>query len=240
MTVVGHVKVRSPANSQILKVRASGLQHFGFSRPAIVAAKLYDPLYVDFDECWPDPFHNCDAAFSLESEAYREFLRPVYGRLVPYFYGSYTIDLPIVGMTGRTRPVRAILYEYISGTVLLDAVVENIYSQPQRKEIMRAVINAEARLREIDVQINRDIHPRNVIVESVDEGHRAKLRVIDFGAALCGTLREDEPHWTEGPETKAQIIKRWRDFEDGHASNLRYDFYDLVDWAWDGWLCNEY
>ncbi|KAJ4385428.1 hypothetical protein N0V93_009856 [Gnomoniopsis smithogilvyi] len=226
---------------------------------ATIAAKLYDPLYVDFDDYCPDPFHNCDAAFALETEAYRDYLQPLYGTHVPHFYGSYTINVPIPDDTRQqhsgvstdelekcahsTRPVRAILYEYIPGVVLSQAMEGQVYSQSQRKEIMRALVTAESRARQLDVLVERDFHPRNVIVTSAEEGQPADIRLIDFGAAQCGQRREYEAHVpTTEPEPLSRIVERWRDYDDEwkDPSNLRYPFLDLVDWEWDEWLRLEY
>lgn len=283
LRIIDHISVGDGRNSQVVKVEARGLREkaddghtpeFNNSMSSTpmsrhitnVAAKLYDPLYWDFDDCIPDPFHNCDAAFSLETEAYRRYLRPLYGTLVPRFFGSYTIDVPILGDATlgrpsgspdheemnqktlgavaqyRTRPVRAILYEYVPGVVLVHAMENELYSQSQRKEIMRALVTAESRLRELDVLLRRDFHPRNVVVKSVEDGQPADIRIIDFGAALCGERREEEGHIpTTKPEPVEQILERWLDNDDsGRVSDVRYDFYDLVDWNWDEWLRKDY
>lgn len=279
--VLDHIRAGDEKNSQILKVEAfmlgegsisdSPLRHTdgvssllttptAFPRSAAtVAAKLYDPLYVDLNDFRPDPFHNCDAAFALETEAYRDYLRPLYGICVPSFYGSYTINVPIPEDTRewhsglpadhieksahRTRPVRAMLYEYIPGVALNQAMEDQMYNQSQRKEIMRALVTAESKIRQLDVLIDRDIHPRNVIVVSAEEGHPADIRVIDFGAAQCGERCEDEAHApTTKPEPISRIIERWRDGDDEwkDPSDLRYPFLDLVDWEWNEWLRHEY
>ncbi|KAJ4409226.1 hypothetical protein N0V82_009499 [Gnomoniopsis sp. IMI 355080] len=282
--VLEHIRVTDRRNSQVVKVQASVVGSSGMSssdskyrrthgghssmamaptclpRPtAVVTAKLYDPLYVDFDDCHPDPFNNCDAAFALETEAYRDYLRPLYGVCVPHFYGSYTIDIPIPDDTRqcqsslspdqlkksscRTRPVRAILYEYIPGIALDKAMEDNLYSQSQRKEIMRALVTAESKMRQLDVLLDEDFYPRNVLVTSAEEGQPADIRLIDFGAAECGSRQKWEAHVpTTEPEPLSQIQKRWFDInvEWKDPSNLRHPFLDLVDWEWDEWLRHEY
>lgn len=276
LRILEHIRVSDLKNSQILKVEASMVgdapspdssHRYSNGAPVtppqsgtIVAAKLYDPLYVDLDDCWPDPFHNCDAALSLETEAYRNYLRPLYGTYVPHFYGSYTINVPVPhdtqfwlsnfekdqmeGPRTRTRPVRAILYEYIPGISLDSAMEDQIFNQLQRKEIMRALITADSKMRQLDVLIERDFMPRNVVVTSAEEGQPADIRLIDFGAAQCGIRRQREAHApTTDPEPISEIIERWRDYDDSKweaPSDLRYPFLDLVDWEWDKWLRHEY
>lgn len=280
--VLEHVRVGDQKNSQVLKVELTGSdvnvaadgssqrprgcahhnsaltptpQHFSLPG-AQVAAKLYDPLYVDFAECEPDPFHNCDAAFYLETQAYRDYLRPLYGVCVPHFLGAYTIDVPVTsaeqatGSLRRTRPVRAILYEYIPGVPLSNGMFEgewmSMYNQAQRKQIMRALVTAESKLRQLDVLVDQDFEPRNVIIKSVDEGRPADIRVIDFGAAQCGERRKTEAHKpTTEPEALSQIFERWRNRRDefGYVdpANIRSPFADLADdWDWDMWLRSEY
>lgn len=276
LRILEHIRVSDLKNSQVMKVEASivgdaptpDASHryskgapITLSQPRmIVAAKLYDPLYVDLDDCWPDPFHNCDAALALETEAYRDYLRPLYGTCVPHFYGSFTIDVPVPDdpqfwlssfetdqlqkPKPHTRPVRAILYEYIPGISLDPAMEDRIFNQSQRKEIMRALITAESKTRQLDVLIERDFMPRNVVVTSAEEGQPADIRLIDFGAAQCGMRRKLEAHApTTEPEPTSQMLERWRDPEDSKweaPSDLRYPFADLVDWEWDEWLRHEY
>lgn len=281
LEILEYIRVSDLKNSQVMKVKTSVVanpstsdsshRHFDeissflktpTSWPCpdmIVAAKIYDPLYVDYDDCCPDPFHNCDAALVLETEAYRDYLRPLYGTYVPHFYGSYTIDVPIpennrfwqssfgtdrLGKPDfRTRPVRAILYEYIPGISLSSAMEEQMFNQSQRKKIMRALVTAESKTRQLDVLIERDFMPRNVVVTSAEEGQAAEIRLIDFGAVECGTRHKHEGHVpTTELEPICQIIERWRDYDDKwkDPSNLRHPFLDLVDWEWNEWLRHEY
>lgn len=266
--VLEHISVGYFRNSQVVKVELeSSTSDISLLTPTSwytpqaatnVAAKLYDPLYADWTfESKPDPFYNCDAAYSLETQAYRDYLPPLYGDYVAHFLGSYTIDVPIPqnisgkpklmnGVAPRFRPVRAILYEYTPGVPLSEDMESWTvkYSQAQRKQIMRALITAESKLRQLDVRVDEDFEARNVVIKSVEEDRPADIRIIDFGAAQCGQRAIDEGHVpTLEPEPVAQIIERWRDIpvcSGMDPSNLRYPFADLVDWDWDTWLCNEY
>lgn len=276
LRIIDHVRVGDLKNSQVLKAMVCGRDVRGgapaapTSPPtsAIVAAKIYDPLYADFDDCQPDPFYNSDAAFALETEAYRDYLQPLTGKTVPHYFGSYSIDVPISedsprdapgpstgdhqspatatghGSRCRTRPVRAILYEYVPGIALREGMEDRLYNQTQRKEIMRALVTAESLLRQLDVLIEQDFAPRNVLVKSAEEGKPADIRIIDFGAAICGERRDEEGHApTTEPEPMSQIIERWRNLDDDQfdiPSNIRYEFEELVDWDWDDWLRKDY
>ncbi|PMB66366.1 hypothetical protein BM221_007353 [Beauveria bassiana] len=60
-----------------------------------------------------------------EARAYQR-LGPLQGIVVPRFYGSYTVDIPVPQSAlqhhhAQPRPVRLVLYEYINGTQLSSA-----------------------------------------------------------------------------------------------------------------------
>jgi hypothetical protein len=112
LRIIHQIRVQDLSNSQVVKVKpieweGKGYPLFLTARSSGVAAKLYDPMYYDFDENRPDPFANCDAAYAHETMAYSH-LRPLYGTVVPHFYGSYTIDIPLLDDSTQSRPVRAI------------------------------------------------------------------------------------------------------------------------------------
>lgn len=239
LRIVHQIKVQDLSNSQVVKVEPLELEGKGF--PSLlaagssgVAAKLYDPMYYDFDEDLPDPFANCDAAYAHETMAYNH-LRPLYETVIPHFYGSYTVDIPLPDDPAQSRPVRAILYEYIQGCTLEDMNPHD-YSQTQRQAIMAAVLDAHSKLWQLDVA-HVDLHPRNVIVVSINESKKADIRLIDFGEAVCGHRVKMGHVPTLEPESRTKIIERWLD-ED--LRDRMMNFRWLVDWPWNDWLLEEY
>ena len=235
------IRVEDLARSQIVRAQVlnrepdlalPGLP--AFTATAGVAVKLYDPLYYDFDDFNPNPFANCDAAFARETRTYLQ-LQPVYDYLTPRFYGSCSVDVPIPDKPSQMRPVRAILYDYVSGTSLASSEITD-YTMPQRKAIMSAIMDHHSILWQMDVEHN-DLHPRNVLVISAKEGEKADVRFIDFERAMCGTRAREGHIATTEPEPRTEIIKRWLD-ED--ANDYAVDFLWFIDWPWNEWLRNEY
>ncbi|OTA64524.1 hypothetical protein K449DRAFT_392600 [Hypoxylon sp. EC38] len=236
LKIIDHVRVKDQKNSQVVLARP--LSHRGgetlldkFILPNDIVTKFYDPLYYDFNEFHVDPFANCDAAFSHETLAYK-YLQPLWGTVVPRYYGSYSVTVPLFDDATETRDVRAIFYEYVHGICLQDIAVRD-YTQQQRQAIMRAIIRADSQMWQLDVN-NLDLHPRNIILVSANEGEEAVIRIIDFDHCQCGT-RVQSP--TLDPLPREEVLTRWldSDFDD----SMIY-FRWLVDWPWDDWLENEY
>lgn len=182
------------------------------------------------------PSRYSDAAFATETRAYLH-LQSVCGIVIPRFFGSYTIGVPVPeGSSSRLRPVRIMLYEYIPSIALADIDV-NDYSTSQRQAIMAAVLDAHSILNQMDV-IHPDIHPRNVIIVSANKGERAEIRLIDFADAWSGQRAERDGHIpTQELEPRADIVEHWRDKDS--RDSIR-DFAWLIDWPWNEWLENEY
>lgn len=91
-------------------------------RPFAAAAKIYDPLYYNFEESrghYPlDCVHKADRHFLVESWAYENLEKAGQtGSFAPEYYGSWKFTLPIV-LKGKPmmRPVRLILIEHLNGT----------------------------------------------------------------------------------------------------------------------------
>lgn len=201
-----------------------------------IVAKLYDPLYSDWEDGRPDPFQSSDDTFAAETKAYLQ-LKQVYGSLVPCFFGSYSVEVPVPGdNTIHTRPVRAILYEYINRSPL-DEIDANNYSTSQRKAIMTAVLNAYSILMQMGVA-PLDFHPRNIILVSAKEGETTEIRLIDFGMAWSGK-RMERGGYIPKPELEPRddIVEHW--YDKTMRDSMR-DFAWLVDWSWNEWLENEY
>lgn len=243
LEVKRQVRVRDLVSAQLMQVRI--LDRRGrkaqseLPDPAnstAIVAKLYDPLYSDWENGRLDPFQSSDHAFAAETKAYLH-LKQVYGSLVPRYFGSYSVEVPVPGdNTIHTRPVRAILYEYISGSPLDEIEADN-YSTSQRKAIMTAVINAYSILTQMDVA-PLDFHPRNIILVSANEGEKAEVRLIDFGMAWSGERMERDGYVPKPElEPRVDIVEHW--YDKTMRDSMR-DFAWLVDWPWNEWLVEEY
>ncbi|KAJ7768697.1 hypothetical protein DFH07DRAFT_1058335 [Mycena maculata] len=194
------------------------------SSPSGIAAKLYDPRYTvrhRVNKRWPDTFANCDADYAHETRAYKR-LRPLNGRVDPHFHGAFTVDVPLPDdrYSTRSRPVRAILYEYVPG-VDLASIDPAMYSPPQRQAIKAAFLDVDSKLWQLDVT------PKG--------GRGAEIRLIDFARADCGRRPTEEGGYepTLEPEPREQIVERWLD--DKYQICRIDEFVFLIDW-----LQNEY
>lgn len=242
------VRVKDPANGQLVMVEPTvvtpGVVHSSTTASLIdwissggqVVAKFFDPLYYDFDRNRFDPFASSDATYRHEVEAYHH-MQPLYGKVVPRFFGSYLVDIPLPSDYHiPTRPVQAILYEYIPGISLASQEAMDL-SQGQRKAVMAAVINIDNKLWQLDVNFS-DFHPRNMIVVSAKAGHKADVRYIDFGDAVVGyRAREGEAHMpTLEPRPFEEVFESWQE----ENFEIKIDFNYLIDWPWNDWLKNKY
>ena len=59
----------------------------------MVVAKIYDPLYIDNDELYVNPFVAADKDYTHEVAAYKAF-SDLQGLMIPKYYGSYSLDVP--------------------------------------------------------------------------------------------------------------------------------------------------
>ncbi|KAF1730416.1 hypothetical protein CRV24_009879 [Beauveria bassiana] len=208
---------------------------FSVTRDAVVAAKFYDPLYND--HILIDAWKSVDYSYRNEAQAYQR-LRPLQGVVVPRFYGSYTVDMPVPQAAlqhhhAQPRPVRLVLYEYINGTQLSSAE-GRLYSTKQRQAIMQKVLNSFSKMRQLGVY-HLDFHPGNIVVLSAEQGQEADIRCIDFGHSKLSDPSDLKP--TLDPESRESVTEYWRD-ED--LCDCMLDFSPLIDWPWNEWLENEY
>lgn len=248
LKVTQEIRVKDPGNAQLVLVEPTVVTPGGspsFTTTSLmdwtssggqVVAKFFDPLYYDFDEYKFDPFVSSDATYRHEVEAYHR-MQPLHGKVVPRFFGSYAVDIPLPNDYHiPTRPVQAVLYEYIPGILLASQEAMEL-SQSQRKAIMAAVINVYDKLWQLDVNFS-DLHPRNMIVVSAEVGHKADVRYIDFGDASVGfRARQGEAHTpTLEPRPFEEVYQWWQD----ENLDAIVDFKYLIDWPWNDWLKNEY
>lgn len=242
--IVGHVRIRDGCPSQISKVKIrqgpAGQREIEFLRKSTstgITAKLYDPLYMDLNDHM-DPFMHADFSFAQESLIYEQ-MKPLWGSVVPFFLGSFTVEVPIPDQNDKTRLVNMILYEYIPGITLVDIIPEvSKWKQNQRMEIMKQIILAENSLRQVGIE-QSDLMPRNIIVTPSNDqtGDRLRIRLIDFDYAFCTDDSESDVESASESEPPSSIFERWSSHED-FANNHQLGW--LVDWPWEDWLRREF
>ncbi|ODH45038.1 hypothetical protein ACO22_00430 [Paracoccidioides brasiliensis] len=151
-----------------------------------LVAKLYDPLYFDHEQDDVDPFRYTDLAYSHETAAYR-LLYPLEGTVIPKYYGSFTLELPIPNKK-TSRSIRLILIEKVPG-ISMQRLNPTNHTRSERQNILKAIVDAESMLYAHDI-LHRDIHPRNVLV--LDSAHRCVV-LIDFGYCGIGRTPSNSP-----------------------------------------------
>lgn len=193
-------------------------------------AKFYDPLYQDIEDDQSDIFINTYTTFSREAFIYQQ-LKPLWGTVIPRFYGSFKAYVPVPGRRGKARHVHAILYEYVPG-ITLSKIKASEWSRPERMGIMKAILDGDSKMRQAGV-LQRDLMPRNVILQG-QPGHQPSIRLIDFDHVY--RLFENELDDEIEPEPPSDIVERWT----GNAFMYEDAFSDIVDWPWDEWLRDVY
>ncbi|KAL1855952.1 hypothetical protein Plec18170_003819 [Paecilomyces lecythidis] len=197
---------------------------------------MYDPLYFDDDEGFVNPFRCVDKHYTYEARVYN-VLSDMQGWLIPKFYGSYTLDIPVEGL--GHREVRLILIEYIPSKSMQQLHPKD-FSQSARKQIMKGIVDFETMVYYRDIGLT-DQHPRNVLIVQngnleTDPDSQRKLIFIDFAGALLGRTRDD-PMAKKINMFYGQYISpllRWK------LRMMRWEFDDWIDWDWDSWIDAEY
>ncbi|KLJ06185.1 hypothetical protein EMPG_10389 [Blastomyces silverae] len=200
-------------------------------------AKLYDPLYFDHTDDEADPFLLAKYHYSREAASYTR-LSDFQGTVIPAYYGSYSLELPVDESSSETRTVRLILIEYIPGSSMQELRPQD-FSQLERKQIMKHVIDAESDIYTRDVRL-RDLHPRNVMVVQDPKSKENKIRrivLIDFGMNILSRDYFGEPEEEQKylPGIYISPLLRW------HKVWRMVDrFSEWVDWDYQPWLQAEY
>ena len=216
----------------------------GLSQGQRVVAKLYDPMYIDDDDFYVNPFLVADKAYTHETATY-EALAEYQGAAIPDYYGSYSLDIPI-GTPGCMRTVRLILIEFIPG-LSMQKIDPGILTHEARQSVMKSIIEFETSVHAKDILLT-DLTPRNVMVtdldpDSVSSEDRRRLVFIDFGDAEvgCGAVSEQkesgafEFHIDHYYYYYVPPLLRW------HYDQHRNDpFVDWIDWYWQPWLQTEF
>ncbi|GMG25156.1 unnamed protein product [Aspergillus oryzae var. brunneus] len=197
-----------------------------------VVAKIYDPLYLNDDGGFYDPFVCVDNHYTHEVAAYMT-LSDVQGSMIPEYYGSFSLKVPVDA--SNTREVRLILIEYIPGRSMWDISPKEV-PQRDRQNIMKAIIQFETLAYTRDILLP-DLKPRNVVVANTSAHEKAVC--IDFGDAQFGRGSIFNSPVIDAyllPGTYISPLLRW------HAvfRTRMLDFAGWIDWDWQPWLETEF
>ncbi|CAN6667862.1 hypothetical protein TRVA0_039S01530 [Trichomonascus vanleenenianus] len=140
-----------------------------------VVAEIFDPLFFLED----DPSIAADFAYSHNNTSY-ELLKDLQGKIIPRYYGSYTMMVPVDGRSGQMREIRVILREYIAGTSL-SKLNPTVLTREQRQALMEKVVDAELEFDRRGVAMMQALFPCNVILTDDVE---IRIVVWNFAAAV--------------------------------------------------------
>lgn len=186
--IVDRVQAGDPNNSQVVAIRILN-STIDLPTDMDILAKIYDPLYFNHIQDDVDIFRYNDLCYRVENTTYKH-LTGLQGSIVPKYYGSFTISVPVDG--DNPRDVRLILQEIVRG-----ASMENLdpssFNQAERQEMMKAIVDSERAVYAHKV-INGDMHPRNILFppDPLDRGCRAVI--VDFGiSCIIPNVQKEYP-----------------------------------------------
>ncbi|CAN6674834.1 hypothetical protein TRVA0_067S00474 [Trichomonascus vanleenenianus] len=193
-----------------------------------VVAEIFDPLCFIED----DPSTMADFAYSHTATSY-DLLKDLQGKIIPKYYGSYTMMVPVEGRSKRMREIRVILREYIAG-ISLSKLNPTLLTKVERQTLMENVVNAELELDRRGVSMIKAFYPPKVILT---EDVKCRIVVWNFAGAVFGSDIElvigyEEPFI---PGKMPSPLLKWKKVR---LENLRYSYF--VDWAWVRWLREKY
>jgi len=223
-----------------------------------LVAKVYDPLYLNDDDGYLNPFLCVDHDYTHEANTYTA-LGELQGKYIPKYYGSYTLEMAVdrdedscsdldsgsdpdsADEQPRTRTVRMILIEYIHGITMSHYQPQD-FPQSARQAILKSIVDIESQIYEKDLLL-LDIHPRNVIImynpadSSSSIGQQPRAVLVDFADVLFNRRRDDPLALLLNYFLGEYIspLLRWK-----KAHYPIYRFEGWVDWDWDWWLEAEF
>ncbi|CAN6596453.1 hypothetical protein TRVA0_001S02784 [Trichomonascus vanleenenianus] len=194
-----------------------------------VVAELFDPLTF-FGK---DASVHSDMSYISTATAY-ELLKDLQGKLIPKYYGSYTMKVPVEDHPKhKNRDVRVILRSYIEG-VGLKKIDPKSLNRDQKQRLMEKLIEVEQEFDNRGVGIRMDYSPRSVILVDKKEIRIAvwSLRFAKFGPDLEQPTCQEEDYI---PGKFASPLLKWT------ALDLDLSDFDIfVDWDWLDWMKKKY
>ncbi|CAN6662492.1 hypothetical protein TRVA0_034S00628 [Trichomonascus vanleenenianus] len=238
LEVLDTFKVGDGHDAQVFIAEArSALESIQRGQKLVV--KVYDPLYLDDDDGFLDPFYIVDEHYGREVLFYREF-SDLQGKLIPKFYGSFSLDIRITesflkGIDNqglKTRQARLILIELIPGSSMYQTDPAD-FSKKARQRMMKSVVDFETSVFKRGVTLN-DLRPGNIIVATPDISQERELVFVDFAMIV---FRDNILPKTSKVDrfigTYVSPLLRW-------DSDMIDTFNDWIDWQWKRWLDTEY
>ncbi|PYH88128.1 hypothetical protein BO71DRAFT_489001 [Aspergillus ellipticus CBS 707.79] len=223
------IRVGDGHNAQVFTVQAQANQEL-VPREEVLVAKVYDPLYFEDDGGLFDPFLCMDRYYTHEAEAYK-MLAEYQGGLIPKFYGTFSLEIPVDG--AEARIVRLILIEYIPGWSMQQATPSD-FPRPVRQQMMKSVVELESDVYGRDIRLS-DLSPQNVMIARFDSHPERKLVFIDLAGAVLGRVPADI--LAMGIELfQGQYISPLL----GWKRSTPYEFNDWIDWEWEAWIMTEF
>lgn len=221
---------RHHAQLVVVEVLTANPSVKGLSQGQQVVAKIYDPMYIDDDEFYINPFLAADKDYTYETAAYTAF-EDLQGSAIPQYYGSYSLNIPLE-QTEHKRQVRLILMEFIPGSSMQSLNPKNI-PQRIRQSLMKSIIEFDTLVYSRNIVL-ADLHPRNII--AVDD----RAVFIDFAGAYIGMGALYIQNLFKSFEFRfgnyVSPLLRWND----HHNQVR-EFDDwYYDWEWQPWLQTEF
>ncbi|CAN6666276.1 hypothetical protein TRVA0_038S00166 [Trichomonascus vanleenenianus] len=193
-----------------------------------VVAEIFDPLSISA----LNPSIVADLWYSRAVTVY-ERLEDLQGKIIPKFYGSYTMKVPVNGHPKhKDREIRVILREYIEGKGLNRVDPESL-AQNQRQRLMEKVIEAEQIFDNRGIGIMSNYSPSSVILT---DGTDIQVVVSCFTCAIFDSDLE-VPYSIEQdyyPGKFASPLLKWP-----QVTLEESGFGTFVDWDWLNWLKEE-
>lgn len=221
------IRVEDEHNAQlaVVEVLAAEPPVDGLVQGAHVVAKLYDPLYMDDEDLSMNAFMMADQSYTCEVAAYN-ILPDLQGTMIPRYYGSYSLDIPVElpgGIPGK-RSVRLILIECISGSCMRD-LDPGAMPQSARQNIMKSIIGFETLVFHRHALL-RDLHPRNIILAET-----GGIVFVDFGDTwFPSTNKFTANKFRYLGNRWASPILRWHEARTG--AFRKHEFHEWIDWNW--------
>lgn len=216
LKITQQIRCGDSCNAQVVRCDVDGKD---------LVAKIFDPLYMDFETCWEyerPPTYFMECFYSCEAAAYMRIReKGLDGKFTPRFGDCWYLELLIHDAEGRivvSREIRLILQEFIPGDTM-EALIEreevDKIDPEVRMDLLDRVMEAETRLRFIGVQSD-DQHPRNFMVwKDANESNRWQITWTDFshsrvrdipGVSLWWRHRGEDVRLPESPITSSGRI----------------------------------
>lgn len=240
LVITSAIAIGSARGAQIVTCTVTPLN--GDSEPFEATAKIYDPLYYNFEHSigyYPrDCVEEADQDYGVETYAYEILEQTGYtGSSAPRYYGSWSFTLPIFFKgSSISRPVRLILMERLEGATIRESRIQNSYNlaagidafhypEEYRFEVLAQAMDAYVQQMKGGVDQN-DFAGRNILLvpmqsEKIYGLFLPRIVLIDYNNADVRELSSKE--LTFLPPNPAQIF--WGE----------YLWEDVAGWVPDAW-----